>query len=120
MAKAKTKSKSKAKTKTKTEITETTAAEEKRNRVVRCIRALPRGTVSSYGAIARAAGMPGGARQVPRVLRRVQGLPWYRVVGSGGAIKCPGEYAVEQRFRLEMEGVKFRGKRVDMKAHEFK
>jgi hypothetical protein len=26
---------------------------------------------------------------------------------------------MEQRFRLESEGVRFRGKRVDMKAHEF-
>jgi hypothetical protein len=27
---------------------------------------------------------------------------------------------MEQRFRLEAEGVRFRGKKVDMKAHEFK
>lgn len=89
-------------------------------RVVQCIRSLPPGTVSTYGGIARAAGWPGAARQVARVLRQVPGLPWHRVVGSGGAIKCPGEYAAEQRFRLQMEGVKFRGLRVDMKAHEFR
>jgi hypothetical protein len=27
---------------------------------------------------------------------------------------------MEQRFRLEAEGVRFRGKRVDMKAYEFR
>jgi hypothetical protein len=27
---------------------------------------------------------------------------------------------MEQRFRLEAEGVRFRGRRVDMKAHEWK
>jgi hypothetical protein len=27
---------------------------------------------------------------------------------------------MEQRFRLEAEGVRFRGKKVDMKAHEFR
>jgi len=27
---------------------------------------------------------------------------------------------MEQRFRLEAEGVRFRGKKVDMKVHEFK
>ena len=27
--------------------------------------------------------------------------------------------AIEQRLRLEAEGVRFRGRRVDMKAHEF-
>ena len=94
-------------------------AEEKRARVVRCIRALPAGTVSSYGAIARAAGWAGAARQVVRILREVGGLPWHRVLGSGGAIKLRGENGAEQRFRLRMEGVSFRGARVDMKRHEF-
>ncbi len=94
--------------------------EDKRARVVRCIRRLPAGTVSTYGAIALAAGWPRAARQVARVLRQVPGLPWYRVVGSGGAIKVVGEYAAEQRFRLRMEGVTFRGARVDMKRHEHK
>jgi len=93
--------------------------EDKRARVVRCIRALPAGTVSSYGVVAKAAGWPGAARQVVRILHQVPGLPWHRVVGSGGAIKLCGEQAAEQRFRLRMEGVTFRGARVDMKRHEF-
>ncbi|MGA9354711.1 MAG: MGMT family protein [Terriglobales bacterium] len=91
-----------------------------RARIVRLIRSLPAGKVSSYGAIARAAGCPGAARQVVRILRQVPGLPWQRVVGSGGAIKLPGENGAEQRFQLRMEGVGFRGARVDMKRHEFK
>jgi methylated-DNA-protein-cysteine methyltransferase-like protein len=96
------------------------AAEDQRTRVVRRIRALPAGTVSSYGEIAKAAGWPGAARQVVRILQQVPGLPWHRVVGSGGAIKLSGEGAAEQRFRLRMEGVTFRGARVDMKRHEFR
>ena len=94
--------------------------EKKRARVVGCIRALPPGTVSSYGAIARAAGWPGAARQVVRILQQVPGLPWHRVLGSGGAIKLRGEGAAEQRFRLRMEGVTFRGARVNMKVHEYR
>src|ERR1022692_5178819 len=93
--------------------------EDKRARVVRCIRALPAGTVASYGALAKAAGWPGAARQVVSILRQVPGLPWHRVVGSGGAIKLCGEQAAGQRIRLRMEGVHFRGARVDMKRHEF-
>jgi methylated-DNA-protein-cysteine methyltransferase-like protein len=81
---------------------------------------LPRGTVASYGGIAQAAGWPGAARQVVRILQQVQGLPWHRVLGSGGAIKLRGENGAEQRFRLQMEGVTFHGLRVDMKRHEFK
>lgn len=96
------------------------AVEDQRARVVRCIRALPAGMVSSYGVIAKAAGWPGAARQVVRILQQVPGLPWHRVVGAGGAIKLTGENAAEQRFRLRMEGVMFRGARVDMKRHEFK
>jgi methylated-DNA-protein-cysteine methyltransferase related protein len=96
------------------------AAEDKRANVVRCIRALAAGTVSSYGAIAKAAGWPGAARQVVRILRQVPGLPWHRVVGSGGAIKLGGENGAEQKFRLRMEGVTFRGARVDMREHEYK
>lgn len=94
--------------------------QKKRVRIVHCIRSLLRGRVSSYGAIARAAGWPGAARQVVRLLQQVHGLPWHRVVGSGGAIKLTGENAAEQRFRLRMEGVTFRGMRVDMARHEHK
>lgn len=91
----------------------------KRVAVVRAIRSLPRGKVSSYGAVARAAGWPGAARQVVRILQQVQELPWHRVVGSGGAIKLPGESGAEQKLRLRMEDVSFHGARVNMKLHEF-
>jgi methylated-DNA-protein-cysteine methyltransferase-like protein len=93
---------------------------ERRARIVSLIRSLPSGSVSTYGAIAREAGWPGAARQVVRVLRQVPGLPWQRVLGSGGVIKLPGENGAEQKIRLRMEGVTFRGARVDMKRHEFK
>jgi methylated-DNA-protein-cysteine methyltransferase related protein len=84
------------------------------------IRHIPRGKVSTYGAAARAAGLPGRARQVARALRSGVGLPWQRVLGAGGEIKLRGDSATEQRFLLEAEGVRFRGKKVDMKVHEFR
>ncbi len=89
-------------------------------RIERAIRAIPRGKVSTYGGVARAAGFPGAARLVARVLRRSYGLPWQRVLGAGGQIKLTGDSAIEQRLRLESEGVRFRGRKVDMKAHEWK
>jgi methylated-DNA-protein-cysteine methyltransferase-like protein len=88
-------------------------------RIRAAIQQIPRGKVSTYGAIARAAGLPGHARQVARVLHRSFGLPWQRVLGAGGEIKLRGDSAIEQRLRLEAEGVRFRGRRLDMKAHEF-
>jgi methylated-DNA-protein-cysteine methyltransferase-like protein len=89
-------------------------------RIVAAIRKIPRGKVSTYGAIARAAGYPGAARQVVGALHRSFDLPWQRVLGAGGEVKLRGDSAIEQRLRLESEGVKFHGRRVDMKNHEFK
>jgi alkylated DNA nucleotide flippase Atl1 len=91
-----------------------------RDRILSAIRKIPRGNVSTYGAIARAAGFPGAARQVARAMHGAVDLPWQRVLGAGGQIKLTGDSAFEQRFRLQAEGVAFRGKRVDMKRHEFK
>jgi methylated-DNA-protein-cysteine methyltransferase related protein len=88
-------------------------------RIRATIQTIPRGKVSTYGAVARAAGLPGRSRQVARVLCRSLGLPWQRVLGAGGEIKLRGDSAIEQRLRLEAEGVRFRGRRVDMKTHEF-
>jgi methylated-DNA-protein-cysteine methyltransferase-like protein len=88
--------------------------------IERTIRAIPRGKVSTYGSVARAAGFPGAARQVAAVLRRGFGLPWQRVLGAGGVIKLQGDSAIEQRLRLEAEGVRFRGRKVDIRTCEFK
>ena len=89
-----------------------------RKKIAAAIRQIPRGKVSTYGAVAKAAGFPGAARQVVAALRGAVGLPWQRVLGAGGAIKLRGDYAFEQRFRLEAEGVTFRGRKADMKLHE--
>jgi methylated-DNA-protein-cysteine methyltransferase-like protein len=86
----------------------------------RIIRSVPKGKVSTYGKVAAAAGYPLYHRAVARLLRTapVQGLPWQRIVGAGGEIKLRGEAAAEQRLRLTMEGVKFRGRRVNMAVYE--
>ena len=83
------------------------------------IMKVPRGQVSTYGAIARAAGLPGGARLVVRTLGQSHGLPWHRIVAAGGRIAIPGEGGLDQRFRLEMEGVKFSGSKVRMAEFEY-
>lgn len=87
--------------------------------VLRVIRSIPKGKVATYGQVAAAAGYPMYHRMVARILRQSGGkLPWQRVLGAGGEIKLQGEAALEQRFRLEMEGVTFRGKRVDLERHQ--
>jgi methylated-DNA-protein-cysteine methyltransferase related protein len=82
------------------------------------IRKVPRGRVSTYGAIAKAAGYPRNSRHVARVLNQVPGLPWQRILGSGGRISLLREGGLEQRFLLETEGVRFKGRRVDLAEYE--
>ncbi len=72
--------------------------------------AIPRGRVSTYGAVARAAGLPRRARLAGFALRvapRELNLPWHRVVGAGGRIVFPSgsrEHR-EQATRLRAEGI---------------
>ncbi len=81
----------------------------------RAVRQIPKGKVATYGQVAAAAGYPLYHRQVVQLLRKAgDALPWQRVVGSGGAIRLKFEAGLEQRRRLEMEGVRFSGKRVSM------
>ena len=84
------------------------------------VRKIPRGKVATYGEVARAAGYPGAARQVVWALRAAKGLPWHRVVGARGRILLPGEAGLEQRLRLQSEGVEFRGGTAWMEGHEFR
>ena len=86
--------------------------------IAAAIRRIPRGRVSTYGAVAEAAGYPRCARHVSKVLNQTPGLPWQRVLGSGGRISLPGEYGFEQRFLLEAEGVRFKGRHVDLAKYE--
>jgi len=85
----------------------------------RVISRIPRGKVTTYGDVARAAGHPGAARLTVWALQRGVGLPWHRVVGAGGRIRLPGEDGREQRLRLELEGVTFRGNRVRLERHHW-
>jgi methylated-DNA-protein-cysteine methyltransferase-like protein len=78
---------------------------------------LPRGRVSTYGDVARAAGLPGRARQAGYALKHTPAgmhLPWHRVVGAGGKIVFPAGSKPhrEQTRRLRADGVKVKGGRV--------
>ena len=87
------------------------------------MRKIPKGKVATYGAVARAAGFPGAARQAAWALRDSDGkLPWHRVLAAGGRIALRGSAGLDQRVRLESEGVRFRGSKVDLAAcgHQFR
>jgi methylated-DNA-protein-cysteine methyltransferase-like protein len=82
---------------------------------------IPQGQVSTYGAVARAAGLPGRARQAGFALKVApdgMNLPWHRVVGAGGRIVFPktSVHYREQARRLRAEGVAIRQGRVEASA----
>jgi methylated-DNA-protein-cysteine methyltransferase related protein len=98
----------------------TRKAEQMQTAIRRAIGLIPHGQIATYGQVAEAAGYPRYHRQVAQVLRKCgDGLPWHRVLGSGGQIKCKRDGGFEQRLRLEMEGVRFRGSRVDIARHQY-
>jgi methylated-DNA-protein-cysteine methyltransferase related protein len=92
------------------------------NRIYRVVKDIPRGRVCTYGWVAERAGLPRRARlvgqalsQSPRGLR----LPWHRVINAQGRISFPARSApaVEQRRRLEAEGVVFLRGRVNLERY---
>lgn len=86
-------------------------------RLLAVIARIPRGRVITYGEVAAAAGYPRAARLTVRALQHAEHLPWHRVVGAGGRIALPGLEGQEQRLRLTIEGVTFRGEKVRMDLH---
>lgn len=90
--------------------------------VYRLVKKIPRGRVVTYGQLARALRLPGGARTAGRAMAGCpagQGVPWHRVLGAGGRLLIREEVAAMQRRLLETEGVAFRGNRVDIARHGF-
>ena len=84
------------------------------------VKQIPRGRVLTYGALARALRLRGGARSAGRAMAASpsgQGIPWHRVLGAGGRILIREPYAGLQRKLLETEGVTVVESRVDLKRH---
>ena len=91
--------------------------------VYRVVKTIPRGRVITYGQLAKALRLPGGARTAGRAMagcKSGSGVPWHRVLGSEGRILLREPVAALQRKLLESEGVKFEGARVDMRSHGWK
>lgn len=85
---------------------------------------IPPGSVASYGQVAEAAGFPGRARQVGKILSGLPAgsrLPWHRVLRADGSLAFPpgSDGAIAQKHRLEAEGVSFRGRRVVLRRHRW-
>ena len=71
---------------------------------------IPEGRVTTYGALAKAAG--GGsmaARSITSILSKAPNpkvIPWHRIVYAGGRVWMSPEYEQERLKRYKREGIK--------------
>jgi methylated-DNA-protein-cysteine methyltransferase-like protein len=83
--------------------------EDRAAEILRRVRSVPEGFVTTYGDLC-----PGAPRFAGAVLADCEepGVPWQRIVRADGSL-AKGQL---QRRLLESEGVPFKGERVDMRA----
>jgi len=90
------------------------------------VRRIPRGRVATYGQVAALAGRPGHARQAGYALHALgehSTVPWHRVINAQGRLTLMrrGHAGLEQRFRLEREGIEFDARgRVPLRRYGWK
>jgi methylated-DNA-protein-cysteine methyltransferase related protein len=88
--------------------------------VYRLVKRIPRGRVTTYGELAKALRLRGGARVVGFAMAATpkgRGIPWHRVIGAGGRVTMPEPHASLQRRLLATEGVPFEGVKIDMELY---
>src|SRR5215472_16114816 len=91
--------------------------------VYRLVQRIPRGRVLTYGALAKALRLPGGARTAGRAMAATppgKGIPWHRVIGDRGEILIRGGRFQLQRKLHEKEEVALVVIRVDLKKNQWK
>ncbi|MCB9819232.1 MGMT family protein [Candidatus Nomurabacteria bacterium] len=96
-------------------------------RVVELALTIPKGRVSTYGDIARAAGgTPITAQSITGILSKaeqngVKGIPWHRIIYSDGRVWLNDEHKAERMRLYQQEKIKIdeRGKVVDFDSIRF-
>ena len=90
------------------------------NEIYKFVRQIPRGSVITYGGVAKKIRLRGGARVVGYAMAACpngSGIPWHRVIGAGGHLRLSEPLVSLQRKLLESEGVQFIGRRADIETH---
>ena len=88
------------------------------------IAAIPKGSVATYGQLARLAGRPSSARWVGRTLKHLpkdSRLPWHRVINAQGRISFPegGDAWNRQKDKLADEGILLHTGRIRLKDFQW-
>jgi methylated-DNA-protein-cysteine methyltransferase related protein len=88
--------------------------------IYKFVRRIPRGSVITYGGVAKKIRLRAGARVVGYAMAGCpsgSGIPWHRVIGAGGHLRLSEPLVSLQRKLLESEGVTFIERRVDIERH---
>ena len=88
--------------------------------VYRLVKTIPRGRVTTYGLLARALKIRGGARTVGHAMAATpsgRGIPWHRVVAAGGRLIIREPIGTKQRKLLESEAVPTQNGRIDFSVY---
>ncbi len=90
--------------------------------VYRTVRAVPRGRVTTYSAVARFLGNPRGSRAVGWAMRvcPYSDVPCHRVIRSDGIVSGYPDDVKERIKKLRRERIKVSGKRVDLPKYFFR
>lgn len=86
--------------------------------VFEVVRLIPRGRVTSYGAVAKALGAPNYSRMVGRAMqfagKAKPPVPWYRLVNSSGTLSARDQSGSAHRMQelLENEGIEIKNDRI--------
>lgn len=91
-------------------------------RIWQVVHSIPRGRVATYGQVASLAGLPGYARYVGTVLKKLprgSRLPWHRVVNARGCLSFPSHSSKhrQQQKLLESEGIVFKDGRLSLSQY---
>jgi len=92
------------------------------NRVYLLVKRIPRGRVTTYGEVAKALRLRGGARAVGYAMAACpsgRGIPWHRVVAAGGRISIPEPHDSLQRRLLAAEGVDTGRRTIDLERYRW-
>lgn len=88
------------------------------------VKRIPKGKVSTYGQIARIAGLGENARLVGYAMHNIprgSSVPWHRVINFKGMISLPqkdGMYQLQKKL-LQKEKIIFKGEKIDLKKYEW-
>lgn len=85
---------------------------------------IPKGKVTTYGKLAKLAGIANGARLVGRLMCELpegSQLPWHRVINAQGKISLAIDSASyrEQKRRLIDEGIEFVNEKIKLSIYGY-